>query len=117
MSEIERLLVIAGDAAGSVDEVPPSVRALLDAASEVFVVTPTLPGGLQWLVSDTDRARQEADARLQAVLGQLEEADVAAGGAVGADDPLVAIEDHVRTFSPSHLLIALRDSDSAGWQE
>lgn len=83
----------------------------------LLAMTPALPGGLQWLVSDTDRARQEADARLQAVLGHLEEADVAAGGAVGADDPLLAIEDHVRSFSPDHLLIALRDSDNADWQE
>jgi hypothetical protein len=118
MGEIKRLLVVAGDAAGSAEEVPAGVRAVLNAAAKIFVVTPTLPGSLHWLVSDTDAARKEADGRLQAVLGQLAEAHLAAaGGEIGADDPLVAIEDHVRSFGPDHLLIALRSADDAGWQE
>jgi hypothetical protein len=72
---------------------------------------------LQWLVSDTDKATEQADQRLQAVLGHLDDLGVQAQGEIGADDPLLAFEDAVQDFSPDHLLIALRSQDRAGWQE
>jgi len=34
-----------------------------------------------------------------------------------ADDPLLAFEDAIAHFSPTHLLIGLRNEDRAGWQE
>jgi hypothetical protein len=46
------------------------VRALIDSASEVLVMTPMLIGRHQWLASDTDRARYEADERLSTLLGE-----------------------------------------------
>jgi hypothetical protein len=112
-----RLLVATGAAVGDVDELPPSIRELLDAASEVLVLTPILPGGLQWLVSDTDRARHEADERLNAVLGHMEALGVPSEGLVGDETPLTAFDDAVRTFRPDHILIALRAGEEAGWQE
>lgn len=112
-----RLLVATGAAVADVEELPPLVRGLLDAASDVLVITPILPGALQWLVSDTDRARHEADERLNAVLGQMAELDVPAKGRVGDETPLTAIEDAVRHFEPDHMLIALRSGEDAGWQE
>lgn len=117
MSGVNRLLVLAGAAVATMDELPQSVRALVDAADHVFVVTPTLPSRLEWLFSDVDRARHEADERLDAVLGQLRSSDVAADGTVGDETPLTAVEDHVRAFDPDHLLIALRSSEHADWQE
>ena len=39
--------------------------------STVLVMTPRLVSRLQWLASDTDRARYEADERLSTVLGQI----------------------------------------------
>jgi hypothetical protein len=114
---VKRLLVLAGAAAGSVEELPSSVGEALDAADEVFVVTPTLPGRLQWLMSDTDKARHEADARLDTILGQLRSTGVEASGAVGDETPMTAIEDHVRGFQPDHILIALRAAERADWQE
>jgi hypothetical protein len=112
-----RLLVATGAAVADVDELPPLVRGLLDAASEVFVITPILPGGLQWLVSDTDRARHEADERLNAVLGHMEAMEVPVEGRVGDETPLTAFADAVAEFRPDHILIALRSSEHAGWQE
>jgi hypothetical protein len=117
VSEDRRLLVVTGAAVADVDRLPILVRRLLDAASDVLVVTPMLPGRLQWLVSDTDRARHQADERLGAVLGQMKQLDVPASGQVGDETPLTAIDDAVREFAPNHLLIALRSSDEAGWQE
>jgi hypothetical protein len=113
----KRLLVAAGDAAPSVEELPFGVRELIDAAHEILVVTPALPSGFEWLASATDRAREQADERLRAGLGQIAELGSDAQGAVGADDPLLAFEDAIRDFEPGHLLIALRAGDDAHWQE
>jgi hypothetical protein len=112
-----RLLIAVGEAAGSADELPAGVRALIDAADEIVVIAPRLPGRLDWITSDTDRATAQADERLKAALGQLDEAGLPASGRVGADDPMLAFEDAVREFGPDHLLIALRRADQAGWQE
>jgi len=112
-----RLLIAAGEAVSDTEEIPFGVRELIDAAEEILVITPTLPQRLDWLASATDRAREQADRRLQIVLGQLEEVGSVAKGEVGSDDPLEAIADAVRGFSPDHLLIALRAGERAGWQE
>jgi hypothetical protein len=111
------LLIAAGEAAASADDLPFGVRSLIDGADDVVVIAPRLPQRLDWLMSDTDKATAEADERLDAVLGQLEQAGAPARGEVGADDPLVAFEDAVRKFAPDHILIALRPDDRAGWQE
>ena len=111
------LLIAAGDAAASADDLPSGVRSLIDQAGDVMVIAPRLPRWLDWLTSDTDKATAEADERLETVLGQLEQAGAPARGEVGADDPLVAFEDAVRKFAPDHILIALRPDDRAGWQE
>lgn len=112
-----RLLVATGAAVADIDELPPLVRGLIDAASNVLVITPILPGGLQWLVSDTDRARHEADERLGTVLGHIEAMDVRVEGRVGDETPLTAFDDAVHEFRPDHIVIALRSAEHAGWQE
>jgi len=112
-----RLLVATGAAVADIDDLPPLVRGLIDAASDVLVITRILPGGLQWLVSDTDRARHEADERLATVLGHMEAMDVQVEGRVGDETPLTAFDDAVVEFRPDHILIALRSSENAGWQE
>ena len=112
-----RLLVATGAAVAEIDELPPLVRGLIDAASDVLVLTPILPGGLQWLVSDTDRARHEADERLRTVLGHIEAMDVQVEGRVGDETPLTAFDDAVDEFRPDHILIALRSAEHEGWQE
>lgn len=118
-SDGTRLLIATGEAAASEDELPRLVRALIDTASEVLVMTPMLISRLQWLASDTDRARYEADERLSTVLGQLDtlapEANVS--GRVGDDTPFTAFADAIRDFRPDHILIALRAGDHSGWQE
>jgi NADH dehydrogenase len=117
MPEVGRLLVLAGAAVADMDELPPSVRKLLDAADRVRVVTPPLPSRIEWLMSDTDRAMHEADARLERIFEQLASGNVEAEGTVGDDTPVTLVEDHVRAFRPDHLLVALRSPEHAAWQE
>lgn len=112
-----RLLIVAGQSASGVEELPLTVRELIRAADEVLVVTPELPTRFEWLASATDEAREQADKRLQAVLGQLEDLGAGARGSVGADDPLLAFEDALADFPADHILIGLRPRDRAAWQE
>ena len=114
-----RLLIATGEVAADIEELPPLIRALIEAASEIVVMTPVLVSRLAWLASDTDRARFEADERLTAVLGHVETLakDAAVRGRVGDDTPLTAFEDAIRVSRPDHILIALRSGDHSGWQE
>jgi hypothetical protein len=80
-------------------------------------MVPTLPGRLAWLAGEIDKTREVADARLQVVLGQLEDAEQRAEGVVGSDDPMVAFGDAIASFGPDHILIALRSRDEGDWQE
>ena len=114
-----RLLIATGASAANVDELPPLIRALVGTASEILVMTPVLVGALQWIASDTDRARNEADERLATVLGHVEslapEAETQAR--VGDETPMTAFDDAIRAFAPDHILVALRSGDHAAWQE
>ncbi len=118
MPDSKRLLVLAGEAVAELDELPSEVRTELEVAEEVFVVTPTLASRIEWLMSDTDRARHEADERLDTILGQLEPSGArVSGGAVGDDTPMTVVEDHVRRFEPDRIVLALRSDEHADWQE
>jgi hypothetical protein len=114
-----RLLIVTGAAVAEVSELPRDVRSLIESASAMLVVTPVLPDRLEWLASDTDRVRYEADERLQTVLGQVEELapDTVASGTIGDETPLSAFADAVRDFRPDHILLALRAADHSAWQE
>lgn len=112
-----KLLVATGAVAVDAADLPTGVRLLLDAADEILVVSPSLPKRFDWITSDTYRARLQADERLEAVLGQLEDLGVQAAGAVGSDEPVEAVGDAIRSFGPDHLLIGLRAGAQAGWQE
>jgi hypothetical protein len=114
----KRLLVLAGAAVAELDELPRQVRTELESAAEVFVVTPTLASRIEWLMSDTDRARHEADERLDKILGQLETGGAqVSGSAVGDDTPMTVVEDYVRRFEPDKVVVALRSEEHAAWQE
>jgi hypothetical protein len=112
-----KLLIAAGEAATSTDDIPPAIRALIDQAAEIRVIAPRLPGLLQWISSDTDKATEHADERLVTVLGHLDEMGASSSGEVADDDPLLAFEDAIRDFAPDHIVVALRPENRTGWQE
>ena len=112
-----KLLIATGEAAPNADAVPTGVRTLIDSADDILVMSPALPGRLEWLASATDRAHEQADERLESVLGHLDDLGASASGSVGSDDPVEAFADAVRDFSPDHILVALREPQQAGWQE
>jgi nucleotide-binding universal stress UspA family protein len=114
---IQRLLFVSDAAVADVDELPPAVRAIIDAASEVYVLTPALPGRLAWLADDVDRFRHHADERLDAVLSHMRSIGARAGGAAARGPVMAVIADAVAEYGPDHILIALHVSDHANWQE
>ena len=114
---VERLLFIADAAVADTDELPTTVRAVIDAAASVYVVTPTLPGRLAWLADDVDRFRHVADDRLDTVLGHMRAIGAHATGVASRGSLLTVIADAVDEFGPDQILIALRSSAHANWQE
>ena len=93
------------------------VRAVIDDAAELYVVTPSLPGRLAWLATELNPSRHAADERLDAVLGHMRSIGAQASGTTGDDSTMTAFEDAVAAFRPDHILIALRSSEHANWQE
>ena len=114
---IQRLLFVSDAAVADVDDLPRAVRAVIEAATEVNVLTPTLPGRLAWLADDVDRFRHYADERLDAVLNHMHAIGADAGGAAARGSVMTVIADAVAEFEPDHILIALHVSDHANWQE
>jgi hypothetical protein len=114
---IRRLLMVADSAVASVDDLPTTVRAVIDAATEVYVVTPTLPGRLAWLTDDVDRLRHLADERLDTVLGHVHAISPEARGRTGDEMLLTSFDDAVADFQPDHILIGLLSSEHGNWQE
>lgn len=112
-----RLLFVADAAVAEVSELPRAARALLDAAAEVYVLTPTLPGRLAWLADDVDWCRHVADERLDTVLGHMHAIGAHASGLAGRGSVMTVIADAVEDFEPDHILLALRSSEHANWQE
>ena len=116
-ASFQRLLFVADAAVAGVGELPPAVRAVIDAAVEVYVVTPSLPGRLAWLADDVDGFRHLADERLDTVLDHLRVIDVHADGAAGRGSVMATIADAVAAFRPDHILLALHSPRHANWQE
>jgi hypothetical protein len=114
---IQRLLMVADAAVAEVDELPAPVRAMIDGATEVYVITPSLPGRLDWLTDAVDRSRHRADERLDSVLGHVRALGAHARGRRGDDVTLSAFSDAVADFQPDHIVIGLRSSEHANWQE
>lgn len=119
VAPIARLLVVSDVAAADVDDLPPRVRAVIDAAEEIYVVTPALPGRLAWLANATDGAHHVADERLDIVLGHMRSLHAHANGETSDESAsaLTAFADAIAGFHPDHILIALRSAEHADWQE
>ena len=86
--------------------------------AEIKVVAPAADvSPLQWLASDEDHARGEAEE----LVGSAASAAGAEGDVVetevGDTDPVQAIEDALRTFPADEVLVITRAGDDANWLE
>jgi hypothetical protein len=75
-----------------------------DGSPNVHVVAPTRVGALEWLATDEDDARVKAEARaLEAEWLLADRADVEAEA--GDVDPVLAVEDALRSFPADEILL------------
>jgi hypothetical protein len=100
-----RLLVLA-DARCSGELLCATVAARLAGRdAEVLVVAPVLASPLHYLAGDEGAERQEAEARLAAVVTALRRRGLRAHGRVGDDDPLQAFGDALAAFPAGEALV------------
>ena len=89
----------------------------LEAQTRFHVVSPALNSRLKTWTSDEDPARAVAQERLGATLQRLEEIGIEATGDVGDVDPLVAVEDAVRLFRPTEIVVSTHPEGRSNWLE
>jgi len=100
----------------SADEVGPTIAGRLDEDSEVHVVAPASGlSKLQWLTNADDDAREDAGglAAQAAEAIPVETADAEAGDT----DPLLAIDDALRTFPADEIIVVTRPDEEVSWLE
>jgi hypothetical protein len=85
--------------------------------AEVLVVCPALNSRIRHWTSDEDRAREQAQERLDRSLAALAEEGVEARGQVGDDDPMQAIDDALRTFGADEIIISTHPPGRSNWLE
>jgi hypothetical protein len=112
-----RILVVANETVGG-RALQDCIRQKSEGVQEnVLVVSPALNSPLRHLASDEDRARVDAQARLDASLAKLRVAGISARGEVGDADPLQALEDALRTFGPDEIIISTHPEGKSHWLE
>jgi hypothetical protein len=85
--------------------------------TEVLMVAPALTSRVRYWFSDEDRGLAEAEGRLKASLARCETAGLRVRGEVGDADPLQALDDAMRTFSPDEVVIATHQAERSNWLE
>ena len=115
----KRVLVVTSEILSDANEVPESIRPLLDEAEEIYVIAPTLTTWLQWLATDVDHARVSADERLQTVFDHMHAKGLAPAGTVGDENQVTAIADALAKFDADLIVLRLHapGSESENWRE
>jgi hypothetical protein len=102
---------------GAIDKIAQAAR--IDgeeAEAEVLVLSPARIGFLDRWSSDFRRARHRAQRRLVVSVASLAKADVAATARVGDEDLVQAVEDTLRSFPATEVILVTGspESDAAG---
>ena len=112
-----RILVIANETVGGEELLSAISTLALSEKSRFLVVCPALNSRLRTYTSDEDPAREAAQQRLDETVARLASVGIEASGEVGDGDPLVAIDDAVRTFGPSEIVISTHPPGRSNWLE
>jgi GABA permease len=115
--EERRVLVVANETVGGEELLSAISTLALSKRTTFLVVCPALNSRLKTYTSDEDPARQEARRRLDETIGRLASVGIEARGEVGDGDPLVAIDDAVRTFGPDEIVISTHPPGRSNWLE
>ncbi|MGH3136183.1 MAG: hypothetical protein ACRDPV_06800 [Gaiellaceae bacterium] len=112
-----RVLVVANETVGGEELVSAISTLALSHTTRFLVVCPALNSRLKTWTSDEDPARAAAQKRLGATLARLASVGIEARGEVGDGDPLIAVEDAVRTFHPNEIVISTHPPGKSHWLE
>ena len=111
-----RVLVVANETVGG-HALQETLQRVGQPATELLVVAPALASPVRHWVSDTDGARAKAERRLEASVAGLETMGFTVRGEIGDGDPLVAIEDALRTFGADEIVISTHPEGKSHWLE
>jgi predicted transcriptional regulator len=112
-----RVLVVANETVAG-EELLSTISTLALTEKTLFqVVCPALNSRLKTYTSDEDPAREAAQKRLDVTLARLASVGIDANGVVGDGDPLVAVDDAVRTFGPNEIVISTHPPGKSNWLE
>ena len=112
-----RVLVVANETVGG-EELLSAISTLALTQKTLFqVVCPALNSRLKTYTSDEDPAREAAQKRLDVTLARLASVGIDANGVVGDGDPLVAVDDALRTFGPNEIVISTHPPGKSNWLE
>jgi flagellar basal body-associated protein FliL len=101
-SGVHRVLLIVAPGASA-----PTVP---DEATEVVVVVPALASKTEALTGAVDDRRAEAEQTALSLTRSLSQDGRSVRGEVGADDPVLAVEDALRTFGADEVVVAGDDA-------
>jgi GABA permease len=112
-----RVLVVANETVAGPELLSTISTLALTERTSFRVVCPALNSRLKTYTSDEDPARAAAQERLDTTLARLASVGIEASGEVGDGDPLVAVDDAVRTFGPSEIVISTHPPGRSNWLE
>jgi hypothetical protein len=103
----------------SVADPPRELHAALgDDVDKVRVVAPAVKQSrLQWLTNEEDAARAEAERTAEELASAAEGDAEHVEAEVGDSDPLLAVEDALRTFDADEIVVVTRTGEDASWLE
>ena len=112
-----RVLVVANETVRGEELMSAISELALSGNTEFLVVSPALNSRLKTWTSDEDPARAQAQERLDATMRRLATVGIEARGEIGDVDPLVAIEDAVRSFRPDEIVVSTHPEGRSNWLE
>ncbi len=116
-SDERRVLVVANETVQGEELLSTISTLALVERTQFLVVCPALNSRLKTFTSDEDPAREAARARLDVTLARLRSVGIEARGEVGDGDPLVAVDDAMRTFGPNEIVISTHPPGRSNWLE
>jgi len=102
-----RVLVVAAPGTSS------AAGRIGDGATEILVLVPALASTVEALTGAVDDRRAEAQQTADTLADALSRADLEARGVVGADDPVLAVEDALAEFGAAEIVLGSGFADEA----
>ena len=112
----QRLLVIANETIAG-KGLHNHIRELTAERGRVIIIAPALSSRLEYVFSDVDKPRAEAQERLDASMSLLHDSGIDAEGEVGDANPVRAFEDAVAIYEPDGVLVSTHPAGRSNWIE